>query len=216
MIREVHKPTYSCKDCLDSFVLPKVTLRFPCLWYGKVASQLKELQHIRLTIRRNRLSNGRWHCMADFIKSSGIMLNKVNWWGWQKSSSGIIGLGISCHYNRKETAVLFSKTPKPSLRAEEKRSTFYYCWDAKSSFKLVWKESTSSCNSMMGHSLKWRCCSVIWSISFFWQKQIFTLYRLYIASPGLQNRIRWLIGNNKNHVKSLWLDKAISIILKPL
>ncbi len=36
----------------------------------------------------------------------------------------------------------------------------------KSSFKLVWIESTSQYNSLIGHSLKWRCCSSMTHISF--------------------------------------------------
>ncbi len=36
----------------------------------------------------------------------------------------------------------------------------------KSSVKLVWMESISQCNSLIGHSLKWRCCSSITYISF--------------------------------------------------
>ncbi len=32
----------------------------------------------------------------------------------------------------------------------------------------------------------------------------------------LLNRIRWLAGSKKNRLKSLWLDKAISVNLKPL
>ncbi len=32
-------------------------------------------------------------------------------------------------------------------------------------FKLVWMESTSPCNSLIGHSLKWRCCFLVWPIS---------------------------------------------------
>ncbi len=30
--------------------------------------------------------------------------------------------------------------------------------EVKSSFKLVWMETTSPCNSLMGHSLQCRCC----------------------------------------------------------
>jgi hypothetical protein len=53
-------------------------------------------------------------------------------------------------------------TPSISWKTE---TTFNYCWRVKSSFKLVWIESTSSCNSLIGHSLKWCCCSLVWPIS---------------------------------------------------
>ena len=33
-------------------------------------------------------------------------------------------------------------------------------------FKLVWRESTSPCNSLIGYSLKWRCCLLVWPKSF--------------------------------------------------
>jgi hypothetical protein len=43
--------------------------------------------------------------------------------------------------------------PFPALSLE----TFHYWWRVKSSFKLVWMESTLPCNSLIGYSLKWRC-----------------------------------------------------------
>ncbi len=30
---------------------------------------------------------------------------------------------------------------------------------------MVWMDYTSPCNSPIGHSLKWRCCSLVWPIS---------------------------------------------------
>jgi hypothetical protein len=35
----------------------------------------------------------------------------------------------------------------------------------KSSFKPVWMDSTSPCNSLIGYSLKWLCCLLVWSKS---------------------------------------------------
>ncbi len=35
----------------------------------------------------------------------------------------------------------------------ETETTFRYCWRIKSSFKLVWMESTSPCNSRIGYLL---------------------------------------------------------------
>ncbi len=37
--------------------------------------------------------------------------------------------------------------------------------EVKRSFKLVWMKSASPCNSLIGYSLKCRCCSLVWSIS---------------------------------------------------
>jgi hypothetical protein len=48
------------------------------------------------------------------------------------------------------------------LRVEPRdRDKFHYCWRVKSSFKLVWTESTFPCNSQIGYSFKWRCCSLV-------------------------------------------------------
>ena len=45
------------------------------------------------------------------------------------------------------------------LQSSKTETTFHCCWRVKSSFKLVWMESNSPCSSLIGHSLKWRCCS---------------------------------------------------------
>ncbi len=37
----------------------------------------------------------------------------------------------------------------------EAETTFHYCWRIKSSFKLAWMESISTCNSLIVHSLKY-------------------------------------------------------------
>ncbi len=56
--------------------------------------------------------------------------------------------------------------PNLTILSWKIETTFHYCWSlVKSSFKLVWMESTSPCNSLIGHSLKWRCCSLVWPIS---------------------------------------------------
>ncbi len=64
--------------------------------------------------------------------------------------------------------------------------TFYYCWGVKSSSKLVWVESTSRCNSLIGHLLK--CSAAHWSDPYlFWKKPVLTLYRkrsLTVAAGG--------------------------------
>jgi hypothetical protein len=46
-------------------------------------------------------------------------------------------------------------------QSSETEKTFHDCWWIKSSIKLVWMESSSPCNSLMGYSLKWRCCVLI-------------------------------------------------------
>ncbi len=47
---------------------------------------------------------------------------------------------------------------RQSRKAE---TTFHYCWEIKSSFKLVWMESTIPCDSLIGYSLKWCCHSLV-------------------------------------------------------
>jgi hypothetical protein len=37
--------------------------------------------------------------------------------------------------------------------------------EVKVVLKLVWTEYTSSCNSLLSHSLQWRCCSLVWSLT---------------------------------------------------
>jgi hypothetical protein len=32
-------------------------------------------------------------------------------------------------------------------------------------YQVIWMESTSPCNSVIGYSLKWRCCSLVWTKS---------------------------------------------------
>ncbi len=54
---------------------------------------------------------------------------------------------------------------EPSVRRSETETTFHYCWRVNSSFKLVWMESISPSNSLIGYSLKRRCCSLVWSKS---------------------------------------------------
>ncbi len=49
-----------------------------------------------------------------------------------------------------------------SLKIE---TIFHYCWRVKSSFKLVWLELTSPCNSLIGRSLKWRCCFLVYFLT---------------------------------------------------
>ncbi len=51
------------------------------------------------------------------------------------------------------------------FRAEIAETTFHYCWEVKSSFKPGWMESSFPCNSLIGHSLNWRCCSLVLPIS---------------------------------------------------
>ncbi len=58
-----------------------------------------------------------------------------------------------------------------SLQSWKAGTTFHYCWEVKCSFKLVWMESSSPCNSLIGHSLKWRCCSLVGPMSFFDKNQ---------------------------------------------
>ncbi len=48
------------------------------------------------------------------------------------------------------------------FQSSEAETTFHYCWRVRSSFKLVWMESTSPCNSLLDYSLKWCCCSLVW------------------------------------------------------
>jgi hypothetical protein len=48
-------------------------------------------------------------------------------------------------------------------------TTFHYCWRVKSSFILVWMESTTWFISLIGYSLKWRCCSLVWP-KYLWSK----------------------------------------------
>ncbi len=55
-------------------------------------------------------------------------------------------------------------------------TTLHCCWRLKSSLKLVWMESTSPCNSLIGHSLKWRCMLIVLThISF--DKNLFWPFR---------------------------------------
>ncbi len=44
----------------------------------------------------------------------------------------------------------------------ETETTFHYCWRANSSFKLVGMESTSPCRSLIGYTLKWHGCWLVW------------------------------------------------------
>ncbi len=41
----------------------------------------------------------------------------------------------------------------------EAETTFHYCWRIKSSFKLAWKESISTCNSLIVYSLKYHAAA---------------------------------------------------------
>ncbi len=41
-----------------------------------------------------------------------------------------------------------------SILRPETETILHYCWRVKSSFKLVWMESSSPCNSLFGYSLK--------------------------------------------------------------
>ncbi len=62
-----------------------------------------------------------------------------------------------------------------SILRPETETIFHFCWMVKSSFKLVWMESSSPCNSLISYSLKWHCCSLVCRISLFWKKPIFPL-----------------------------------------
>ncbi len=45
-----------------------------------------------------------------------------------------------------------------SIQSWKAETTFHYCKEIKSGFKLVWKEFTFPCDS----SLKWHFCSLVW------------------------------------------------------
>ncbi len=51
--------------------------------------------------------------------------------------------------------------------SSETETTFHFCWRVISSFKMVWMESTLPCNALISHSLRWRCCSLVWPKSLF-------------------------------------------------
>jgi len=51
-----------------------------------------------------------------------------------------------------------SYQPSPELKD---RDDIPLLLELKSCFKMVWMESTSPCNSLIDHSLKWRCCSLV-------------------------------------------------------
>jgi hypothetical protein len=48
------------------------------------------------------------------------------------------------------------------FQSSEAETPFHYCWRVRHSFKLVWMESTSQCNSLLGYTLMWCCCSLVW------------------------------------------------------
>jgi len=55
-------------------------------------------------------------------------------------------------------------------------TTFHFCWWVKSSFQLVWMESTTPCNSLLGQSFSGTAAH--WSDPYlFWQKPVLTFGR---------------------------------------
>jgi hypothetical protein len=73
----------------------------------------------------------------------------------------------------KHASFPFKLTPLPLL-GPEAGTTFHLLLEGKRSFKLVWMESTSTYNSLIGHSLKRRCCSLA-DPYIFWHKPVLTL-----------------------------------------
>ncbi len=63
------------------------------------------------------------------------------------------------------------KLRDPNLKWKAGR-VFYYRWVVTSGFKVVWRESNSPCNSLIGYLLKWCCCSLVWPKSL-WQDPSF-------------------------------------------
>jgi hypothetical protein len=68
-------------------------------------------------------------------------------------------------------------------------TTFHDCWRVKSSFKLVWMEPTFSNKSLIGNSLKWLRCSLVWPKSLR-QNPILTT-RLHVIESSLMMRGPW-------------------------
>jgi hypothetical protein len=73
--------------------------------------------------------------------------------------SGKAGIhkNLVSHWSDLQTDKIFAAQ---SLKAE---TTFHYCWRVKSWFKVVWMESTSPCNSLIGYS--WSGAATHWSES---------------------------------------------------
>ncbi len=52
---------------------------------------------------------------------------------------------------------------KDLLQSWKPETTFHYCYGVKSTFKLVWMESTSPCNSLNGYCTRWSGAAAHWS-----------------------------------------------------
>jgi hypothetical protein len=64
--------------------------------------------------------------------------------------------------------------PYLTFRVGRQRGDAIKCrWGVKSGFKVVWMESTSPCTSLIGYSLKWPWCSLVWTKSR-WQNPVLT------------------------------------------
>ncbi len=70
---------------------------------------------------------------------------------------------------RQLSLFLWFKAPsvgrRPPSRDQRQRRHSIIAGGLKIILKLVWMESTSPSNSLIGYSLKWRCCSLVWSKS---------------------------------------------------
>jgi hypothetical protein len=86
-------------------------------------------------------------------------------------------------------------------------TTIHYCWEVKSSLKLVWMESSQSnspCNSLTGHSFKWRWCSLVRPISFL-TKPVLTLQKEINRLLDCQLRVR-------SHAPSIWSPRGTKVV----
>ncbi len=73
-----------------------------------------------------------------------------------------------------------------------------------SSFKLIWMESTFPCNSLIGYSLEWRCCSSVWPKSL-WQNSVLTTR---LSSVHARRREREIVSHIRRQQK-VWTSSKL-------
>jgi len=93
---------------------------------------------------------------------------------------------LCSHLHIKNCLALLENEAFGSSQSWKAETTFQYCWRVNNCFKLVWTETTYPCNSLIGYSLKWRCCSLDWPNSL-WQNPVLTtlLYLNHLWGYGL-------------------------------
>jgi hypothetical protein len=106
---------------------------------------------------------------------------------------------------------MISRKDDSHWQSSKAEMPFHYCWVVNTSFKVVWMESTSPCNSLIGYTLKWRCCSLVWPKSL-WQKNQFLTTHLSRNRLCIVHKPTLTVNRTKyRHSQSTWLSVTVCI-----